>query len=104
MAVWTQYVIREYAKNVEAVTASTADGQPLAIEKSRKNRWRIETGGAGICNISYRVYCHEMSVQDNWVDGDFALLNGAPTFLTLAEHAARPHDVRLDCRQPGRPV
>jgi predicted metalloprotease with PDZ domain len=95
MAVWTQYVIREYAKNVEAVTAGTADGQPLAIEKSRKNRWRIETGGVPSVTVSYRVYCHVMSVQDDWVDGDFALLNGAPTFLTLAEHAARPHDVRL---------
>jgi len=95
MAVWTQYVIREYAKNVEAVTATTAAGQPLAIEKSRKNRWRIETGGADPVIVSYRVYCHVMSVQDDWVDGEFALLNGAPTFLTLAEHAARPHEVRL---------
>ena len=95
MAVWTQYVIREYAKNVEAVTASTVDGRPLSIEKSRKNRWRIATEGADPVMVSYRVYCHVMSVQDNWVDGEFALLNGAPTFLTLAEHAARPHDVRL---------
>src|SRR6202050_706834 len=95
MAVWTQYVIREYAKNIEAVTASSTGGQPLAIEKSRKNRWRIETGGADPVLVSYRVYCHVMSVQDDWVDGDFALLNGAPTFLTLAEHTARPHDVRL---------
>ncbi len=95
MAVWTQYVIREYAKNLEAVTARTTGGQPLAIEKSRKNRWRIETGGADPVMVSYRVYCHVMSVQDDWVDGEFALLNGAPTFLTLAEHAARPHDVRL---------
>src|ERR1700691_1686041 len=36
-----------------------------------------------------------MSVQGDWVDAECPLLNGAPTFLTLAEHAARPHDVRL---------
>jgi len=95
MAVWTPYVIREYARNLEGVTARTADGRPLAIEKSRKNRWRIETGGADPAVVSYRVYCHVMNVQDNWVDQDFALLNGAPTFLTLADHVARPHDVRL---------
>jgi len=95
MAVWTPYVIREYAKNVEGVTARTGDGRPLAIEKSRKNRWRIETGGADPVIVSYRVYCHVMGVQDNWVDDEFALLNGAPTFLTLTDHAARPHDVQL---------
>jgi predicted metalloprotease with PDZ domain len=95
MAVWTQYVIREYAKNVEAVTARALDGRPLTIEKWRKNRWRIDTGGADPVMVSYRVYCHVMSVQDNWVDDEFALLNGAPTFLTLVEHAARPHEVQL---------
>jgi len=95
MAVWTPYVIREYARNLEAVTARTAAGRPLAIEKVRKNRWRVETGGADSVTVSYRVYCHVMGVQDNWVDGEFALLNGAPTFLTLADRAARPHDVRI---------
>jgi len=95
MAVWTPYVIREYAKNLESVAARTDGGHPLAIEKSRKNRWRIETGGADPVIVSYKVYCHAMGVQDNWVDGEFALLNAAPTFLTLAEHSARPHDVQL---------
>jgi predicted metalloprotease with PDZ domain len=95
MAVWTPYVIREYAKNLEAVTARTADGRPLVVEKSRKNRWRVETGGADPVIVSYRVYCHVMNVQDNWVDDEFALLNGAPTFLTLADRVARPHDVRI---------
>ena len=95
MAVWTPYVIREYARNLEAVTAQTMDGRPLAIEKSRKNRWRVETAGADPVIVSYKVYCHVMGVQDNWVDDEFALLNGAPTFLTLADHTARPHDVRI---------
>jgi len=95
MAVWTPYVIREYARNLEAVSAHAADGRPLAIRKSRKNRWLVETAGADPVVVTYRVYCHVMDVQDNWVDGEFALLNGAPTFLTLAGGAARPHDVQL---------
>lgn len=95
MAVWTPYVIREYAKNVEGVAARTADGRPLSVEKSRKNRWRIETTGADPVIVSYRVYCHVMGVQDNWVDDEFALLNGAPTFLTLAGGGARPHDIEI---------
>ena len=47
MAVWTpgSYLVREYQRNVERVTASAA-GRPLSVEKSGKNRWRITTGGA----------------------------------------------------------
>jgi predicted metalloprotease with PDZ domain len=97
MPVWTpgSYLIREYARNVEdvrgpgAVTGST-------VRKTRKNRWRIDTGGAATVRVTYRVYCREMSVRTNWVEDSFALLNGAPTFMTLVGGLARPHEVTLD--------
>ena len=97
MAVWTpgSYLIREYERHVESV-AATADGKPVAMEKSRKNRWRIFTGGAPSVTVRYRVYSREMTVRNNWVEAGFAMLNGAPTFLTLVERAARPHEVRLE--------
>ena len=99
MAVWTpgSYLVREYARHVEEVAARTPDGDPLRIEKSRKNRWRAATGGADAVAVSYRVYGREMSVRTNWIEADFAMLNGAPTFLTLADDdVARPHDVFLE--------
>jgi predicted metalloprotease with PDZ domain len=98
MATWTpgSYLIREYARHVEAVRAATPAGEPLAVAKSSKNRWRIETGGADRVTVTYRVYCREMSVRTNWVEADFAMLNGAPTFLTLADAPPRPHDVRVE--------
>ena len=98
MAVWTpgSYMVREFSRHVEALSARTSDGRSLATRKSRKNRWRIATGGAARIEVSYRVYAREMSVRTNWIDVDFAMLNGAPTFLTLADDdTARPHDVRL---------
>ena len=97
MAVWTpgSYLIREYERNVEAVQAH-AGTRALPIEKTVKNRWRITTGGAREVTVRYRVYSHEMTVRNNWVEADFAMLNGAPTYLTLVETGARPHDVRLE--------
>jgi predicted metalloprotease with PDZ domain len=94
MAVWTpgSYLVREYERHVEGVTAA-ADGRALGVEKSAKNRWRVASGGAPVVTVSYRVYGREMSVRTNWIESDFALLNGAPTFLTLADDAARPHEV-----------
>lgn len=97
MPVWTpgSYLVREFARQVEEVRAE-AGGRPLPVVKSRKNRWRIETGGAASVTVRYRVYCREMSVRTNWVDAGFALLNGAPTFLTLVEPGPRAHVVAVE--------
>src|SRR5919108_3683509 len=66
MAVWTpgSYLIREYERNVESVTAA-ANGRQLAVEKRAKNRWRIQTDGGREVTLRYRVYCHEMTVRTN---------------------------------------
>lgn len=97
MAVWTpgSYLIREYQRNVEGITA-TAAGRPLTVQKTTKNRWRIATAGAREITFAYRVFSHEMTVRSNWVDADFALINGAPTFMTIAgDTGPRAHDVLL---------
>lgn len=97
MAVWTpgSYLVREYERHVERV-AATAGGRAVSVEKTAKNRWRVATGGAPRVSVTYRVFAHEATVRSNWVDTDYAMLNGAPTFLTLVNGHARPHDVRLE--------
>jgi predicted metalloprotease with PDZ domain len=98
MAVWTpgSYLVREYERHVEQVTARAPDGAALEVVKSRKNRWRIAANGAPRVTVAYRVYGREMSVRTNWIEAKFALLNGAPTFLTLVEPgASRPHEVSI---------
>jgi predicted metalloprotease with PDZ domain len=98
MAVWTpgSYLIREYERHVEALTAADPARAPLAVEKTRKNRWRVTTNGAKTVWVRYRVYAHEMTVRTNWVDDELAMINGAPTFITLVESPSRrAHDVRL---------
>ncbi len=97
MAVWTpgSYLVREYQRHVENLVA-TSDGKTLLVAKPVKNRWRIETGGAATVTVTYRVYGREMTVRNNWVESGFAMLNGAPTFITLADKTPRPHEVRLD--------
>ncbi|HXG89348.1 MAG TPA: PDZ domain-containing protein [Vicinamibacterales bacterium] len=105
MAVWTpgSYLVREYERHVEGVVA-TANKKPLLSYKVAKNRWQIDTGGAPSVTVNYRVYGREMTVRTNWIEGAFAMLNGAPTFLSLVEgpdgpaHGTRPraHEVRLE--------
>jgi predicted metalloprotease with PDZ domain len=97
MPVWTpgSYLVREYSRNVEALTATGTNREPLRVEKTRKNRWRAQTNGARSVGVHYRVYAHEMSVRTNWVDDEYALLNGAPTFITLLTTLNRAHEVRI---------
>jgi predicted metalloprotease with PDZ domain len=98
MAVWTpgSYLIREYARHVEGVVVTAANGNPLSFHKSRKNRWLIQTGASDEIRFSYRVYCREMSVRTNWVEESFALLNSAPTFVSLVGGSSLPHHVKLE--------
>ncbi|MEO7158064.1 MAG: PDZ domain-containing protein [Vicinamibacterales bacterium] len=97
MPTWTpgSYLIREYERNVEAVTAAVGT-RAIAVAKSTKNRWKITTGGAPNVTLRYKVYSREMTVRNNWVEAGFAMLNGAPTFITLVERASRPHEVRVE--------
>ncbi len=104
MATWTpgSYLIREYERNVEAVTAVAA-GKPAVVAEVTKNRWKITTGGAASVTLRYKVYSREMTVRNNWVEAGFAMLNGAPTFITLVETgrtAAR--GAESNCRPRGR--
>jgi predicted metalloprotease with PDZ domain len=98
MAVWTpgSYLVREYARHVEDVRAESG-GEPRAVVKTAKNRWRIETGGAPSVTVRYRVYGREMTVRTNYVDASFALVNGAPTYLTLADDSG-PRPMRAAAR------
>jgi predicted metalloprotease with PDZ domain len=98
LAVWTpgSYLVREYARHVEGLAAHDAGGRPLQVQKTRKNRWRVECAGAEAIVVSYRVYGREMTVRTNFICEEFALLNGAPTFLTVADGRQRPHDVHIE--------
>lgn len=98
MAVWTpgSYLIREYQRHVEQVSARAADGRALPVEKTAKNRWRVASGGAASVTLTYRVYGREMSVRTNWIESAFAMLNGAPTFISMVGAVSRPHDVRFE--------
>ncbi|MEP6729103.1 MAG: PDZ domain-containing protein [bacterium] len=98
MAVWTpgSYLVREFARHLENIRAHDSAGRTLEIHKTRKNRWQVQTGGASSVVVTYRVYANEHAPRLNSVDEEFALINGAPTYITLLETAHRPHDVTLE--------
>lgn len=97
LPVWTpgSYLVREYARHLDSVTAHDANEESISISKVSKNRWKVEQSEPGSVTIKYRVYCNELSVRTNFVDSQFALLNGAATFLTADEFLESEQIVQL---------
>src|SRR5690349_13526935 len=84
MAVWTpgSYLVREYERHVENLMLR--DRGTGAVVKTAKNRWRVTpAAGAKSVTLTYRVYGREMTVRNNWIDDGFAMINGAPTFISM---------------------
>ncbi|HKJ16977.1 MAG TPA: PDZ domain-containing protein [Xanthomonadales bacterium] len=96
MPSWTpgSYQIREYATHVESVTASTS-GQPLPIRKTAKNRWLIDAPGTASVQVTYKVWAGTLSVQENWVESDFALLIPAGLFLYSEKSFSLPQHMEI---------
>ena len=97
MPVWTpgSYLVREFARHIDSMTVKGPDGTDLPFRKTRKNRWLVETPGVDRITVSYRLYCNELSVRTNWVDSQFAVINGAPTFITLPAQIDKVHTLQL---------
>jgi predicted metalloprotease with PDZ domain len=98
MPTWSPgyYRVEDYAANVRDVRAETPEGQALSVEKTNGNHWRVDTHGAHVVKLSYRVFCNQRSVTTNYVDADYGVFNGAPTFITLADNVRRPMYVQID--------
>ena len=98
MATWTpgSYLIREYSRHVDQVTVDSEAEIAVSIQKTSKNRWQIKCVPGKDVVVSWRVYCHEMSVRTNWVDEDMAVLCGAATFLTRVDTTPVEHRVHFD--------
>lgn len=96
LPVWTpgSYLVREFARNIEDFRVISA-GATLG-GKTRKNRWRIDADEGQPVVIKYRLYCREMSVRTNWIDENFALLNGAAAFVTDVNRKGSEYEVKLE--------
>ena len=97
LPVWTpgSYLIRDYARFLDRLTAVDAQGRPLAVTKLDKQRWRLPAV-AGPVTLRYRLFCNELTVRTNHVDATHAHLVGAASFLYLEDQGARPYRVAFE--------
>ena len=83
LPVWTpgSYLVREFSRHVEGLTAEDGSGRPLAVERLDKHRFRVAACGAARALVRYRVFAHELSVRTCHLDGTHGFFNGAALFL-----------------------
>jgi predicted metalloprotease with PDZ domain len=93
LPVWTpgSYLVREFARHLEAVSAVDGQGQPLPVERLDKHRFRVRAGGSAAVTIRWRVYANELTVRTSHLDATHGFVSPAGVFLTVRGREAEPH-------------
>nr|WP_294943894.1 PDZ domain-containing protein [uncultured Mucilaginibacter sp.] len=96
MPVWTpgSYLVREFAKNIESLTA-TANGKDVAAPKTNKNTWHINTAGVSTVVVKYKVYSFEVSVRTSFVDITHGFLSTTGIFLYPKGMLNQPSTIKI---------
>ncbi len=101
MAKWSPgfYRVEDYAGSVQDLSAHVPGGMKVEVQRTQRNRWRIQTNGAATIIVNYRLSCKGQSVTTNWVGPDYAVFNGPATYITPVEQTVRPQEVRVELPQ-----
>ena len=83
MPAWTpgSYLIREYARQVQDVTAYDQQGNERPVQKVEKAAWRVDCDGCASISLQYRVYAHDLTVRTSHLDTSHGYFNGANVFM-----------------------
>lgn len=96
LPVWTpgSYLVREYARHLQDITASGPGGEPLAVQRTDKRTVRVRAAGQAV-TLRYRVYANELTVRTSHLDGSHGYFNGATLFLYTEATRGLPHRVTV---------
>jgi len=94
---WTpgSYLIREFAANVNRISAASADGAALSLGKISKDRWQVNTGETDTVVVDYEVFTPDLNVSTSWASQAFALINGASVFLYTPQTSELPQRLSI---------
>jgi len=83
MPIWApgSYLAREFAKNLNLVTAKDENGKLLQVKKTDKNTWNVQKGKAKKVTVSYDVYAFELTVRTSFLDLTHGFVSGSGIFM-----------------------
>ena len=80
------YLMREYARHVRWFQASQSNGEVLFHQQEAKGIWSIDWSKSSLkketddIQVSYEIYCKDLTVRTSHVDASHAFLHG-PSYL-----------------------
>jgi predicted metalloprotease with PDZ domain len=97
LPVWTpgSYLVREFARHVQDVSATGPGGEPLPVRRVDKRTWRVQAGGQAV-TLHYRVYANELTVRTSHLDDSHGYFNGATLFLYTEATRGLEHLVTVE--------
>ena len=90
------YMIREFAKNIVTLEASSA-GKKITVEKTDKDTWQCAPC-SGELTLTYVVYAWDLSVRTAHLDTTHGFFNGTSVFLRV--HGQEAHPCQLEILPP----
>ncbi|WP_035060736.1 M61 family metallopeptidase [Andreprevotia chitinilytica] len=88
------YLIREFARNVVAISAQDAKGKAVRVTKLDKQRWQAAPV-KGELTFEYDVYAFDLSVRGAYLDEARGFFNGTSVFLAVAGQEDLPVSVEI---------
>jgi predicted metalloprotease with PDZ domain len=97
MPVWTpgSYLVREYAKQLQDLSAVSDKGNRLATTKIAKHHWQIQTNHHNQITISYRMFANELTVRTNHLDATHGYFNPAALCFYIPGYEQYPIEITI---------
>ena len=96
LPVWIpgSYLVREFAKNLQKLTASQGKKQLDAIQAD-KCSWQIDCDSTQPLEITYQVFAHDHSVRTAWLDDTRGFFNGTSLCLRVEGQEDTTHTFEI---------
>ena len=94
--IWTpgSYLLREHARHLQDIRATSLEAHSLPVERLSKNRLRVHNQGQAF-QLHYSVWAAELTVRTNHLDDSHGFFNPVASFFFSQQTRDLPHLLRL---------
>ncbi len=98
LPVWRpgRYGVLDFAATVRRWDAVDQSGQPLPVNKIRKNAWVVDSAGSESVTFGYDIFTNELGLRTRHADDSHVFLNGSSIFVMNPPNREEDHVVRFD--------
>jgi predicted metalloprotease with PDZ domain len=97
LPVWIpgSYLVREFARSLQTLTASQSGATPPVCSQIDKCSWQVSCDPKRALEIRYLVYARDNSVRSAWLDAERGFFNGTSLFLRVEGQHHEPHTLEI---------